>query len=332
MPVVANEGRNIELPVLQEYESCNEEIISGELSPVTDVNTYTVPSGSIIIHSKDGITRVFSQNGKEVVCANDEKAKKIATPGGFVPATYVHQVPSGSEVLRDGNVTMVYFNGEHILTEINENEDSVATAQDYDGYIETASDWSVNELRSFSAYWTVPSDPPSPESDTVNFLFPAIEPSDGSEIIQPVLEWNNGGTGCWKGSAWYSTNGQYYHSTPITVQSSHTLEGAMDWIESYGEWSTYLKDISTGAETSIYSSNFGSTDLAVFAAYEGYNIQDNSDVPGDTTFYNMDFLDTHNHAVDITWAPWVSSSASQYLTGLSVQIDSDSSVRLLTAN
>lgn len=74
------------------------------------------------------------------------------------------------------------------------------------------------------------------------------------------------------------------------------------------------------------------TDLAVITALEGYGIEDDTDVPGDTTFYDMSFKDSDLNTVDITWNSSFAPGITNYLTGLGIGISSDERVELYTAN
>lgn len=90
---------------------------------------------------------------------------------------------------------------------------------------------------------------------------------------------------------------------------------------------------SAGQTVSKYTTDI-STDqnLATFVALEGTNIDDNTDVPGDTTFSNMQFLSgTGGNVVPVIWGQNTNGNAP--LTQLQVQIISNpSSVKLHTAN
>ena len=336
VPGMATEESTWKLPSLEFDNSHEKVIINAELSPMKGNNLESIPIGSIIHHSSDGITTVFTSNGEHYLSAIDKEAKKIATPSaGFVPATYVHQVPSGSDIRTNGDVTKVYDNGTCMLTVINSDPDNTAKdiAPDFTGWIERSEDWSVDELWKFNAYWNTPSPPPSPDADTVDFLFSAICPASGSAIVQPVLEWNNGGTARWTGAAWYDVRGgDYYHSTRIDVSTSDTIRGVLLWNDGQKKWFINFQDLTKGTQTAITTDVIGDTNLAVFTTLEGYRIKNDDYVPGDTTFYSMVFEDSNSNTVDITWNEWIDTSASSYLTGLDVQIFSDNMVKLHTAN
>lgn len=64
----------------------------------------------------------------------------------------------------------------------------------------------------------------------------------------------------------------------------------------------------------------------------GCGVYDDSDVPGDTTFYNMIFEDANENPVDIQWTPKVNEDWTNKLTELNVHVYSDHKVKLETAN
>lgn len=68
---------------------------------------FAVPSGAVIHHSNDGITRVFDKTGKEIFEVNDEKSGIIYTPKGPLPASHVYEVPSGAFITDHTGKTFV---------------------------------------------------------------------------------------------------------------------------------------------------------------------------------------------------------------------------------
>ncbi|MDY0387660.1 MAG: hypothetical protein RBT65_11150 [Methanolobus sp.] len=186
----------------------------------------------------------------------------------------------------------------------------------------------------FDAYWKVPVDPPHPNNDAVDFLFNAITPQVGSGIVQPVLEWNQLDSGRWTCRAWCVSGTDKFYSDPLYVSEGDEIQGLMSWNSWYNEWFICVTDTAANKQKYIYSDFVGDSNLEVYAALEGTYLQDNGDVPGDTTFYNMNLRDSNfNPAGDVTWVKWIDPSASNYLTGLDVDIISNpDKVKLHTAN
>ena len=296
-------------------------------------NGYTVAAGSIIYHSGDNTTRIFDASGYQQLIINDTGSSSVLTPRGYLPATRVCQIPSGSEIHENGNVTVVSLNGERVLTVIA--ADAGSRVPTVNGWVEDSENWFAGDLAQFIAYWKVPVSPPSPQTNTVDFLFNAIQPSpDGAlAIIQPVLEWNYDHSGTWTARSWYGgTNDQYYHTDPIYVTSGQTIEGTLKWDNSRHLWNITTADQQTGQSVTIFSTfeqEIGTTNLAAFCTYEAYNVYDNSDAPGTTTFYNMRFRDINGLPVVFPWTPSIIDSS---LAGLHVLVTSQSMVTLQTAN
>lgn len=56
-------------------------VINTPLSTEEGENVYHIPSGSIIYHSTNGITTVYTPDGKVILKARDSEAAKIPVPG-----------------------------------------------------------------------------------------------------------------------------------------------------------------------------------------------------------------------------------------------------------
>jgi hypothetical protein len=289
-----------------------------------DQGDHKVPRGSVIHHLANGATEVLSPDGSLVTRAKDSESNLVYTPSGLVRASHVFNVPSGSDIERNGNETDVYNNGAVIFKVI---DTEIMTAPQYSGWIEQANNWSVSNLDYFGANWLVTSNPPQPGASVVDFLFNAIEPNNGSEIIQPVLEWNQAGSHGWTLRSWYGpVNGNYYCSSPVTASAGNSLSGVLS--HSWSGWSIVTRDVSTNKSTSISTRSIATSRLATFCALEGYNVISDNDVPGTTTFNNMS-LKYNNRNVTVTWQKYISANTG--LTGLNVETISSSKVILDTA-
>jgi len=318
------------LPILVFNDLMMPTMVRSGLGPFEDIGSQ-IPVGSIIYHSTNGITRAFDSQGKQILIANDNEGELVAAPGGYKPATKIHEIPNGSLIKSKGEVTEIVSEEKKVLTVINQRDELVLP--DYDGWIESSRDLSIDELAQFIAYWTVPSSPPSPQQNTVDFLFNAIQSASIGGIAQPVLEWNQAGSGRWTGAAWY-VYGDGYRASPINAASGDSIKGTLSWNQNYEEWWVAFYDQSTGQTSSFFTENYpiGTSDLQIYTALEGYEVNDNTDVPGDTTFSGMTFKDLSLNPVDITWVERVEPDPHYALTGLDVDIISDSQVILRTAN
>jgi hypothetical protein len=127
---------NYQIPQLQFDASQERIIVHGELSPVIEEDaakntltrtaakstvSSTIPVGSIIYYSADGITTVFDKTGVQLFSADDTQAEMIPTLVGMIPATHVHTVPSGAYVNHSENGSYIMYNNTLLYVEIHEN-------------------------------------------------------------------------------------------------------------------------------------------------------------------------------------------------------------------
>lgn len=321
-----------QIPPLEFNGSCEKKIINSEFSINKGDDSHNLPIGSIIRYASDGTTTVYTSDGKECFFTIDAETAMIPTPSGLKLATHVLEIPSESEIRTNENITHVYHNGTLILTVLNENYQKTDAITEYSGWIEASVDRNINSLSYFDAYWKVPTSPPSPSTSAINFLFTAIEPYGESGIIQPVLEWNQAGSHRWTGAAWSGKNGIFYHSPRIAVSADDIIKGLMTWDNTNKRWTVSFKDVNKNSQVSIYSTDVGNTHLDVFTTLEANHVENNNDMPGDTTFYNMVFKDSNSNPFSVIWEKKYYSGVPSGITDLKVEIFSSSKVTLHTAN
>ena len=320
-----------------------EQIKSGIFDVQKGFHLENLSVGMTVVHY-DGWTKVYV-SGKEIFSIDENKVEYTLTPLGPKKASYIFEVPSGSYVVKQGNVIKVYDKNRTCILKIIDHRKrlkdigTVVASSNLNGWIEDGYNWNINSLDYFEAYLNVPKSPPSPEYNTVNFLFNGIEPNTGDSIVQPVLEWNRHANNKWTISAWaVYRNGDAIYSTPLTVSEGDTIKGTMEWKDDYDPviadcWYVEVKDSTTNKVTSLYSNAvWRDNDLAVFVTLEGYNIKDNSDICGDTIFYNMHLYDESYNLIYVNWDKWINPDASGYLSNLNVIVHSSSKVELDTAN
>jgi len=127
-------------------------------------------------------------------------------------------------------------------------------------------------------------------------------------------------------------------SATLSIVIGDTMKGTMEWQDDYAPviadcWYVEIKDCTTNKVTSLYSNAvWRDYDLAVFVTLEGYNVKDDSDICGDTTFYNMHSYDESYSPIYVNWHSWINPVASNYLLNLNVIVHSSSKVELDTAN
>jgi DNA-binding beta-propeller fold protein YncE len=119
------------LPSLHFNNSQEKVDVINELSLGKDIHIRTatqksenkkIPPGAIIHHAKN-VTTVFDQNGKQLLRTDDDRAGKISTFRGDQPATFIHEIPSDSVIVDDGNIVYIIFNNTRILTVIDSDSD-----------------------------------------------------------------------------------------------------------------------------------------------------------------------------------------------------------------
>jgi len=84
--------------------------------------------------------------------------------------------------------------------------------------------WTFAEYIYYYGVWTVP---PIPAYDNgqILFFFNSLENGGGTDILQPVLQLNNGVAG-WTLASWYGTpSGVYYESSPFAVSPGEQITG-----------------------------------------------------------------------------------------------------------
>jgi hypothetical protein len=328
---------NFSLAVLKPNDAQQGVVIQNGFSISTGDNARVIPVGSIIQHSENGITRVFDSEGKQLLLSKDSDSPKVLTPAGYVSAVDVNQIPDGSYVQENTNgITHVYLNDKRILTIISSNKTSQKNVPvpSTNGWVEESFARGIPQLGQFIADWNVPSSPPNKTTGAVDFLFNAIQPSDNSGIVQPVLEYNHEGTHQWTGAAWYGDrNGQYYRSNPFTTAVGHTIRGTLGWNTKLNRWNIIVQDLNTGGSTSNFSTNapnIGTNNVQAFCALEGWYINNDNDISGKTTFTNMRFRDVNLNPVSFSWNKYVSTNMG--LTNLDVTWSGMTPVTLWTKN
>jgi len=334
-------------------------VIDAALSPVEGDDVYSIPPGSVIYHSADGITTVYAPDGKIILKARDSDAARILTPSGMIPATRVHVYPSGSygdcepiEFYTEdrgkirGNATKYYAPDGTLLITIKSEKSATVEEErgektggimgEHTGWIECANDTGQDMyLDEFTAYWDCPCVPSSPEWNTADLLFIAIQdyyPPGTIGILHPILLWDTQ-NGHWRAYAQWGPDGQgdYPSSDFIVVNVGDKLRGKLTFVYSNLTWHIEIDNLDDGAKpVDIYTTPLfaGTEEKDIFAALEGYHVHDVTDVPGEATFYDMSFSYQGN-PVDVEWLPWVNQSVKPDISGLQVFVCSDSEVKLL---
>jgi hypothetical protein len=101
---------------------------------------------------------------------------------------------------------------------------------EFDAAFAPGNAWGYDWINGLTGTWQVPLAPRQYTNQTV-FLFNGAEPSDGSAIIQPVLQYGTsraGGGNFWSMAAWYlASSGNVFFSTLQRVNVGDTIQGSM---------------------------------------------------------------------------------------------------------
>jgi hypothetical protein len=303
------------------------------------------PYGSIIYHSNDGITTVFTADGKQLFAALDAKAALVNTPKGPRPATGIHDVPSGSVVSSDGKITTVIYQDKLLFKEIDEKLDTKQTPSlitpltlvNPPSYVEGIEGTPTSQnVGQYSALWTVPTNPSNtnPSGGPI-YLFDGVQTVTGrSLLIQPVLEWHAETQNAWSIASWFmysSTNG--VHSTrKYGVSTGHQIQGQMTYNAPGVYWNIGTIDNSNGLSTYLTVSNsMPNSGVEINLWLESWQTGLNRYMPSSTTFNNFIVRDTNNNNIrPSSITPVVQQSYWPQLTGLGVTNNWPTSITLRT--
>jgi len=152
----------------------------------------------------------------------------------------------------------------------------------------------------FDAYWTVPPAPLSNSGSNIVFFFNSLESNPVNDILQPVLQFNNGVAG-WTLASWYGVGSNYYEATPVHVNVGDQIRGLM--FISNGIW--YIYGYLNGnlvTSMSVATSSVGTQYFAQWAN-ENYNINDCSYLPATSqlTTSSILFGNLNNNIVTPSW-------------------------------
>jgi hypothetical protein len=323
-------------PVLANDESYT--VINEALSVTVNNPGRQIPQGSTIKHLENDTTEIYNANKSLVLKARDSEAKLITTPSGLKKATYVYNVPNKSRVEDIGNTIRVYDNETLILTiiypDVMKSRRMIVPSVESVNYVEDGYDTGKN-IDYFAADWVVPAFADSPSSTATNFLWIGVMPYIGGAVVQPVLEWNQGSSHDWTGRAWYADlYGGTTSATPIDVSEADQISGGVHNTSSnYWDVVFYDDDTSEFSSLTVYAA-FGinpSTGHSICWVLESFNIQDDNDVPGDTTFTNIS-LKKNGSSVSFSVNEWINTTYFSMLSGKDVTWSGTSWVKLNTNN
>jgi len=218
----------------------------------------------------------------------------------------IQTVPSGTHIIRNHtSISLIEPDGTVSFTSLPANINS-PKKRETDGWI--ASVWTWNDYTYYSASWNVPPKPLDYNGQTI-FFFNSFEDDTYDDILQPVLQFNDGGGNQWYVAAWYGVGGNYYESNPAPVNPGDSLTGIIalsadgsTWKISFtvnGAASTYLT-----VSTSDVAAPQGNAQFAM----EVYGISSCDQYPPSDylSVYNI-VLKVGNTGPNVQWSPSVNS-------------------------
>jgi len=250
----------------------------------------------------------------------------VATPRGAVPRRCIVEILEADEIDMERGLG-VHVDGtrfeipecEVIPIDVSAGISSAKTAGVQapvpDGWIENANALYGPEIRKVTATWRVPTNPVAWTNQLI-YLFPALEPADGSGIFQPVLQYGN--NGAWGGQSWNVTS--WIISGGRTVISPEHLSAATNDLL-YGviqgascstgcDWWVTSHNLTRGTTTSARMPAPRNLRWVFGGALEIYHLNGGcNSFPGDVAFDNIGIWDavgirhvpsawTHNIAVN----------------------------------
>jgi hypothetical protein len=320
-----------------------------------------IPYGSIIFHADNGITTVFDASGQQLFSAEDQTTTKVRTSGKDMPATYVHEIPSGSMVLTDPKKpdrTYIFDkDNQLVLTVIDQsgyapaanNRLSALTSRNLvgctssglcSGWFEYAEDDYIPQLNRFEAYWATPNRPLTSNVGEKIAIFNSVQPPGNAFILQPVLEWNvNSNNFAWTAAPWfYQTSSDSYYGRRIPgIQTNDIIKGTLYYstVNGYNGWWVSIKKNSE-PESSIFVTQLATTsglNAQVVLEATGIGINSNNDLPGDITFNNMVFQKSGGSPASVSLTGYVDPGTSPRFSGLSAVVEQNPTrVKLWTPN
>jgi hypothetical protein len=152
----------------------------------------------------------------------------VLTPGGYRPRSRVHLIEPGQVV--DTGALALRAKPKTLTERVQPGPPGTANWISYAGWLNETD----NPITLFQTAWKVPL-APATEASQLIYLFNGIEPSDGSVILQPVLQWGDSGpdeddvqrTGpFWTVASW-SVGIDAHHTPHVRVNPGDLLIGVM---------------------------------------------------------------------------------------------------------
>lgn len=269
----------------------------------------------------------------------------VATPHGLVHRSCVRHIPNGHRVTADGVVTRADGGREtlppcahprlHPRT-LQPIAPSPATPPppDVNGWVERGNWTSGAPLGYLAANFIVPQPPAS--NGALIYFFPGSSPSDGSTILQPVLQYGYGAAGggnYWSAASWFCCPaGWTTHSDLINVNTGDTISGTMTGFCSGGNcnWSIATADTTTGVTSVLGADNVSTPFVWNFGGVlEAYSVTSCEQYPADgaIAFTSITLQDQNGNPMQPDWSTWVAGGLTPDC-GYSVTVNGSNAMTL----
>ncbi|KAF7319300.1 hypothetical protein HMN09_00267500 [Mycena chlorophos] len=236
-----------------------------------------------------------------VPARRDAESNQVLTPAGYKDASNVLQVPDGAHISRVGeNFHVVHPDGSLFATvPAPKTEGKAAVLPEQTGWI-TYGSWvnpdTSNPIAKFTTDFVVPPAPATYTEQTV-FLFPGLCPSDGTTILQPVLQ---GGGEYWAVAMWYVTETTYFVSSLVPVSAGDSLEGVMSLTGYDLSTSSFNYTTSMPPLTPTLNVNLDVQLVWGTLTLEAYSIENANSYPVGTTTWSDVYLELADGSIPTT--------------------------------
>jgi hypothetical protein len=224
----------------------------------------------------------------------------VHTPYGDRPASCVYHVPAGSQVMN--SQTVQYPDAtKHSFVPCANPHPTPAT----NGWVESALNNSA-AYTGISGQWIVPAAPALSQGQTI-YLFNGIQTS--GIILQPVLQWDFGGSNSWNMTSWICDSNCYY-SDPINVTVGDFLTGTTLFDPATGNWQIESDDNTNGNTTTLTVSSSaanGTSGEAWGGVLEVYSVGNCLGYPNtfSVPFFNTSLVANGNTVTDPAFVPQI---------------------------
>jgi hypothetical protein len=238
-----------------------------------------------------------------VTLASQEKTPPALIPGIDINATDTTNVtptitPHELRIVTGRDANMTLNQSGNSTGAAKDGWEATATAK----HIAFAFQPNVSGIAGFTAYWTVP-DRPQYEGDRPRPIFLWTGIQQGSlGLVQAVLEWDNGDSKHWTLACWaVNKRGPTMTSPRVRVVPGDRIKAELCYETNASGpggmvWHIIMTDETNGGTTELFDSGGAvdtNRDVLLFSGVlEGVgSVSDAGDLPGDTTFGNVTYLD-----------------------------------------